>query len=49
MLNTMPEAFEVLFGPGFVGRYLAYNAYEVQFIDVWLREPNGCTRSKGVC
>jgi hypothetical protein len=33
MLGTMPEAFEVLFGPGFMGKYLSYNQDEEEFVD----------------
>lgn len=49
ILDTMPKAFEVLFGPGFVGRYLAYNPDEARFVDPWLREPEGCNVVRGPC
>lgn len=39
MLGTMPEAFEVLFGPGFMGKYLPYNHDEEEFVDRKNRPP----------
>jgi hypothetical protein len=48
ILGSMAEAFEVLFGSGFIGRYLPYNMDEARFIDPDKREPTTCP-IKGPC